>query len=170
MRQSPGRDADLAAARLLLDRMGISLEELTSGPAEDRTLPTFAEYVPVVAAAVSPGTRRAYGSYWNKVPEHWGDRRLDEPTPTEIEALRGRIQAGVAAPEPAEAERVAGKPVENSRRDDQTVATRLWFSEQQRDSILGYFVTGADLTAGCVVVLRGGRRLVARLRRRAVGG
>ncbi|GIF45834.1 hypothetical protein Afe04nite_03730 [Asanoa ferruginea] len=24
-----------------------------------------------------------------------GERRLDEPTPTEIEALRGRIQAGV---------------------------------------------------------------------------
>ncbi|GIF69264.1 hypothetical protein Ais01nite_72990 [Asanoa ishikariensis] len=97
MSQSFGRDADLAAARLLLERMGISLDELTAGRGTDRALPTFAEYVPVVAAAVSPGTRKAYSSYWKRVVEHWGDRRLDEPTPTEIEALRGRIQAGVVA-------------------------------------------------------------------------
>ncbi|GIF77736.1 tyrosine-type recombinase/integrase [Asanoa siamensis] len=97
MSQSSGRDADLAAARLLLERMGISLDELTAGTATDRALPTFAEYVPVVAAAVSPGTRKAYSSYWKRVVEHWGDRRLNEPTPTEIEALRGRIQAGVVA-------------------------------------------------------------------------
>jgi len=25
-----------------------------------------------VSAAVSAGTRRAYGSYWNRVVEHWG--------------------------------------------------------------------------------------------------
>ena len=49
-------------------------------------VPTFAEYVPVVSAAVSAGTRRAYGSYWNRIVEHWGARRLDEPTPSEIPA------------------------------------------------------------------------------------
>jgi hypothetical protein len=43
-------------------------------------VPTFAEYVPVVPAAVSAGTRRAYGSYWNRITEQWGGRRLDEPT------------------------------------------------------------------------------------------
>jgi integrase/recombinase XerC len=26
----------------------------------------------VVSAAVSAGTRRAYGSYWNRIVEHWG--------------------------------------------------------------------------------------------------
>jgi site-specific recombinase XerD len=97
MKQGSGREAELAAARLLLERMGISIEDLAAGPAPARVVPTFAQYVPVVAAAVSPGARRAYGSYWNRVLEHWADRRLDEPTPSEIEALRGRIQAGVVA-------------------------------------------------------------------------
>ena len=50
-------------------------------------MPTFAEYVPVVSATVSDGTRKAYGSYWNRVTEQWGTRRLDEPTPSEIKQL-----------------------------------------------------------------------------------
>jgi hypothetical protein len=50
-------------------------------------VPTFAEYVPVVSAGVTAGTRKAYGSYWNRVVEQWGDRRLDEPTPSEIRQL-----------------------------------------------------------------------------------
>jgi integrase/recombinase XerC len=45
------------------------------------------EYIPVVSAAVTTGTRRAYGSYWNRVLEHWGDRRLDEPTHAEDDGL-----------------------------------------------------------------------------------
>ncbi len=58
-------------------------------------MPTFAEYVPVVAAAVSNGTRRAYGSYWNTVVEHWGSRRLDEPTPLEIRQLMAYLKIHV---------------------------------------------------------------------------
>jgi hypothetical protein len=46
--------------------------------------PTSAEYIPGVAEAVSPGTRRVYGSYWNRLLEHWGER-LDEPSPSDIE-------------------------------------------------------------------------------------
>jgi integrase/recombinase XerC len=88
------REAELAAARLLLDRMGISLDELIAGPAP-AVVPTFAEYVPIVAQAVSTGTRRAYGTYWNRMVQYWGNRRLDEPTPTEIEHLKARIQAEV---------------------------------------------------------------------------
>ena len=60
-------------------------------------LPTFAEYVPVVSAAVSQGTRRAYGSYWNRVVEHWGDRHLDEPTPSEIRQLMTYVKTHVVA-------------------------------------------------------------------------
>ena len=60
-------------------------------------MPTFAEYVPVVSAAVTAGTRRAYGSYWNRVVEHWGDRRLDEPTPSEIRQLMAYVKAHVVA-------------------------------------------------------------------------
>jgi len=58
-------------------------------------VPTFAEDVPVVSAAASAGTRRAYGSYWNRVVEHWGDRRLDEPSPSEIRQLVQYVRANV---------------------------------------------------------------------------
>ncbi len=60
-------------------------------------MPTFAGYIPVVSAAVSAGTRRAYGSYWNLVIEHWGDRRLDEPTPSEIRQLMAYVKTHVVA-------------------------------------------------------------------------
>ena len=58
-------------------------------------VPTLGEYVPV-AEAVTAGTRRAYGSYWNRVVEHWGDRRLDEPTPSEIRQLMAHARTHVA--------------------------------------------------------------------------
>jgi integrase/recombinase XerC len=60
-------------------------------------VPTFAEYVPVVAATVTAGTRRAYGSYWNRVVDHWADRRLDEPTPSQIRQLMTQVKADVVA-------------------------------------------------------------------------
>ncbi|MEU4219759.1 hypothetical protein [Actinoplanes sp. NPDC026623] len=52
----------------------------------------FAEYVPVVAAAVAQGSRRVYGNYWSRVVERWGDRRLDQVTPTEVETLMRQLQ------------------------------------------------------------------------------
>ncbi|MET8197961.1 hypothetical protein [Micromonospora taraxaci] len=58
--------AELDAARLLLARMGISPADLVEAVSDRAPAPTFAEYVPVVAAAVSDGTRRAYGSYWKR--------------------------------------------------------------------------------------------------------
>ncbi|MFF1819732.1 tyrosine-type recombinase/integrase [Kribbella sp. NPDC058245] len=36
---------------------------------------------------MTAGTRRVYNSYWKRVVEHWSARRLDEPTPTEIQHL-----------------------------------------------------------------------------------
>ena len=56
-------------------------------------VPTFAEFVPLVAAATSEGTRKAYGTYWNRIIEMWGGRRLDEPTPLEIEMLGRQLRA-----------------------------------------------------------------------------
>ena len=81
------RQAVVEAALVLLERMGLTPDDLTAVPQPRKSVPTFAEYVPVVAAAVSNGTRRAYGSYWNRVVEHWGSRRLDEPAPSEIRQL-----------------------------------------------------------------------------------
>ena len=62
-------------AALLLERMGLSPADLAALPQDRRPVPTFAEYVPVVSAAVTAGTRRAYGSYWNRIVSHWGGRR-----------------------------------------------------------------------------------------------
>ena len=67
-RASTGTSADLDAARLLLARMGLSPADLLSTPQDRQPVPTFAEYIPIVSAAVTDGTRRVYGSYWNRAP------------------------------------------------------------------------------------------------------
>ena len=87
--------ADLDAARLLLARLGVSPTDLLTTPPDHAPAPRFADYIPVVRAAVSNGTRRVYGSYWNRITEHWGTRRLDEPTPSEIQQLAERLKANV---------------------------------------------------------------------------
>jgi integrase/recombinase XerC len=43
------------------------------------------------------GTRRAYGSYKNRIVEHWENRRLDEPTPSEIRQLMAHVKTHVVA-------------------------------------------------------------------------
>ena len=91
------RPAAVEAALVLLERMGLSPADLATVPQPPTSVPTFAEYVPVVSAAVSAGTRRAYGSYWNRIIEHWGSRRLDEPTPSEIRQLMAYVKTHVVA-------------------------------------------------------------------------
>src|SRR3954468_10306900 len=86
--------ADLDAARLLLARMGLSAQDLLT-TSELRPVPTFAEYIPIVAAAVGDGTRRVYGSYWKRILDHWGSRRLDGPTPSEIKQLVEHVKHNV---------------------------------------------------------------------------
>lgn len=80
-------DAETQAARLLLARLGISPEQLLTQPSPPAATPTFNEYIGRVSDAVSEGTRRVYDTYWRRVLEAWGDRRLDEPTPLEIKQL-----------------------------------------------------------------------------------
>ena len=91
------QQAVVQAALLMLDRMGLSPADLAAAPQERPAVPTFAEYVPVVSAAVTAGTRRAYGSYWNRVLDQWADRRLDEPTPSEIRQLMTHVKTHVVA-------------------------------------------------------------------------
>jgi integrase len=38
-----------------------------------------------------------YGSYWNRLVEHWGTRRLDEPQPSEVEQLARYVSTHVVA-------------------------------------------------------------------------
>jgi integrase/recombinase XerC len=91
---APGQ-AVVDAAMLVLERMGLTPADLLSAPAARPPAPTFAEYIPVVSALVSDGCRRAYGSYWNRVVEQWGSRRIDEPTPSEIRQLVQHVRANV---------------------------------------------------------------------------
>jgi hypothetical protein len=87
--------AEIDAARLLLARLGVSATDLLTVATERPPAPTFAQYIPVVSAAVTDGTRRVYGSYWNRIIEHWGTRRLDEPTPSQIAQLAEHIKTHV---------------------------------------------------------------------------
>jgi site-specific recombinase XerD len=89
------QQAVVEAALVLLERMGLSPADLAAVPQARPAVPTFAEYVPVVSAAVTAGTRRAYGSYWNRITGQWGSRRLDEPTPSEIRQLMAHIKTHV---------------------------------------------------------------------------
>ncbi len=100
---------ELAAARLMLERMGISPADLLDVAPARASAPTFAQYVPVVSAAVSSGTRRVYGSYWKRVVDAWGDRRIDEPVSSEIEQLRTQVQANVVARRNARGGRLAAE-------------------------------------------------------------
>ncbi|OAP20407.1 hypothetical protein A4R44_08831 [Amycolatopsis sp. M39] len=105
----PARNADLDAARLLLDRMGLTPQDLLDTPAAKPLLPTFAHYIPVVDAAVAVGTRRVYGSYWNRILDRWGDRRLDEPTPTDTKHFLEDAKTNVVARRNARGGRSAGE-------------------------------------------------------------
>ncbi len=89
------QQAAVDAALLILERMGLSPDDLTAAPRQGPSALTFADYVPVVSATVTSGTRRAYGSYWNRVVEQWGARRMDEPTPSEIKQLVAYVRANV---------------------------------------------------------------------------
>jgi integrase/recombinase XerC len=86
------RQAAVDAALVVLKSMGLSPDDLTVAPGQRKAVPTFAEYVPVVSAQVTDGTRKAYGSYWNRVTGKWGDKRLDEPTPSQIKQFAKEIK------------------------------------------------------------------------------
>ncbi|MFI5495246.1 tyrosine-type recombinase/integrase [Actinoplanes sp. NPDC051859] len=87
--------AEVDAARLLLDRLGVSAEQLLDATHDDTAVPTFGEYIPQVAAAVSAGTRRVYQSYWNRIQHEWSSRRLHEPSATDIAQLAEQAKTSV---------------------------------------------------------------------------
>lgn len=83
---------DLQAVQVLLNRLGVTPADLlTASPA--REAPTFADYIPQVAKAVSEGSRRVYGSYWNLVMREWGHRSLDDVTALDIGSLCEQAKA-----------------------------------------------------------------------------
>ena len=86
---------DVAAARILLARLGVTPEQLLAAVPPPRNMPSVRDYVANVYAAVPPGTRRAYESYWRRIVEAWGERGLDEITPLEISRLAEQTKAHV---------------------------------------------------------------------------
>lgn len=85
---------DVVMARKLLEKLGVSPgqllegdEQLLEGSPSRVELPTFAEFVPTVSAVVPEGTRRLYSTYWAKIVKVWGDRRLDEVEPSDVNWL-----------------------------------------------------------------------------------
>lgn len=88
--------ADLDAIRTLIARLGVKPEELLGGPTSAVVAPTFDEYIKRVSQAVTPSTHRAYETYWRRVSEAWGQRRLDEPAPVEIAQLAEHMKTQIA--------------------------------------------------------------------------
>ena len=95
-RAEPGRQAELDAARLVLARLGITPDQLVAHCTDNvrarPSMPTFDEYIAQVSEVVSAGTFRVYDSYWRRIRRVWGERRLDEPTPSEIRQLAQRTR------------------------------------------------------------------------------
>jgi hypothetical protein len=89
MRPDPGR---IAAARLLLDQLGVTLDDLncpgTTPNDQAPSMPTLAEYLPRVIAAAGPGANRTYANYWRRMLSAWGERPLDQITASDVEAMQ----------------------------------------------------------------------------------
>jgi integrase len=91
----PADPTRVALAQQVLAQLGVSLDDLQEtasdgdgGRAAAVVMPTIAEYLPRVIAAAGPGAARTYGSYWGRMQEAWGDRRVDSITASDIEALQ----------------------------------------------------------------------------------
>src|SRR6266571_9195171 len=94
-RKPASRLDEIEAARMLLDKMGISPADLVRAPTDSPGAPTFADYIPRVSGAVSSGTRRVYGSYWSRVVQAWGSRLITEVTASDISQLAEHVKATV---------------------------------------------------------------------------
>lgn len=80
---------------MLLRKMGVSPADLLCEAVVRSEVPHFAEYIPRVSEVVSSGTRRAYGSYWNRVVQTWGPRPITSVTSLEISQLAEHVKANV---------------------------------------------------------------------------
>ena len=118
----------LAAARLLLSRMGIDRADLITAATPRSPVPTFAAYVPVVAGAVTAGTRRAYSCYWARLVAALGQRRLDEPTPSQLQQLAEPVKTGAAVRRTSRGGRNAA--------ENFIAATRCLYRYAERDGLI----------------------------------
>ncbi|GIG59256.1 hypothetical protein Lfu02_36280 [Longispora fulva] len=101
----------LAAARRLLDQLGITISDLRDDDAPQTPLPTFGEYLPRVVAAAGPGAQRTYGSYWDRMVEAWEDWPLDKIAASDIEAMQRKTAASARSRRTTRGGRHAGEHV-----------------------------------------------------------
>ena len=94
-RNPASRLEEIEAARILLEKMGINPADLMRASTDSPGVPTFADYIPRVSDAVSSGTRRVYGSYWNRVIQASGPRLITEVTASDIGQLAEHVKATV---------------------------------------------------------------------------
>ncbi|MEV4124213.1 site-specific integrase [Nocardia sp. NPDC049707] len=88
---------DVAVALELLQRLRDLPPNVLSAPPARPPAPTFAEYIPIVYAAMPATSHRDhYQTYWNKIlaQSGWAHRRLDEPTVTQLKNLIETIKQG----------------------------------------------------------------------------
>ena len=98
-------DADrISTAWQMLGHLGITLADLQASIEWRPIMPTFADYLPRVTVAASPGTHRTYGTYWQRMQAVWGDRRLDDIIATlgsAVPAVVGGTPASCSSPQHA---------------------------------------------------------------------
>ena len=78
------------AALLMLERMGLSPDDLTAAPRQRPAVPTFADYIPVVSAAVTDGTPQGV-----RLVLEPGDRPVGRPPPGRADAIGDPAAGGV---------------------------------------------------------------------------
>lgn len=87
--------SNVALVAALMAQLNITADQLAhtcAPPRTSRAIPTFDDYIPQVADGVVAGTRRVYDTYWRRIRDKWGHRRLDEPTPLEIKQFAEQIR------------------------------------------------------------------------------
>jgi integrase/recombinase XerC len=91
---APAGRPEIQAALVLLAGLGLTPADLDVAAEANRLpVPTFSEYVPKAKAAVTPGTLKTYGTYWDRLVQEWPDRRLNEPSALELTTLGKKIRA-----------------------------------------------------------------------------
>lgn len=83
----------------VLAAAGVSRSDLAEalaapdGASASRSVPTVAEYLPVVSASTSKGARKTYQTYWNRLVAAHGDLPLDQVKTTHLRALATAAKA-----------------------------------------------------------------------------
>ncbi|WP_170224515.1 Helicase associated domain protein [Actinokineospora cianjurensis] len=83
---------DVGMVLELMERVGVSTQDLVDDDRSSRVIPTFAEVMPAVRQAASEAHLTAYRSYWNRVQAMWGELRLHEVSPNQVRELLAHTQ------------------------------------------------------------------------------